>query len=465
MTRTFRTRRRLLSAGALTGVGVGLRGPAGALGGLAALLAPTPARAEVVTVVLAVCAAIASLIAAHNRGDGGLSAALRALMEVQQVLITQIVTLNEAVAKVLQEVKSLKKDFREALFETRLAELHSAIIGAQGDWQTEMQRAARFPSYQAWQADSFTKDKLRNIYDMAHKAFLRAQAETWCDPLTAVYLPVALNLTIAVRTAQGETRERMAPEVQAYLNLYAAAQNPMVKDSTAAKLKTHWRNYLDRVAELETRGFRVNDATLGWNPALAMVATIEDFVADTTKCVPNRPTPYQRREGIDPGCHDVLVPGRIGPRSTYVYETKVEQYPYVDKNHPGGEFLQYRLAPEELRDPTEFDPQDGALMWAPTDVPPLCVDALDKDARRNKLVCAPAAVPLVRVDAPSEKERMDLARGPRLEEEWTKRRAELASSLEALNLELANIGLCLSSIAAVESSRSAIYREFTPGRL
>lgn len=110
----------------------------GGLGG--SCLAPTPARAEYITLILAAVAVIAGAIAAHNRRDVG------AILEEAQrrqnaIMIEQLASLQNGMSTLITQNQKIYEKLVELPFETNAIRYRGMLVGALLDYQEEASKS------------------------------------------------------------------------------------------------------------------------------------------------------------------------------------------------------------------------------------------------------------------------------------------------------------------------------------
>lgn len=110
-------------------------------GGLAgSCLAPTAARAEYVTLILAAVAVIAGAIAAHNRRDVGAILA-EAQRRQNAIMIEQVASLQNGMSALITQNQKIYERLLELPFETNAIRYRGMLVGALLDYQEETSKS------------------------------------------------------------------------------------------------------------------------------------------------------------------------------------------------------------------------------------------------------------------------------------------------------------------------------------
>jgi hypothetical protein len=99
-------------------------------------LAPTPARAEYVTLILVAVAMIAGAIAAHNRRDVGAILA-EAQRRQNAIMIKQLASLQDGMSTLITQNQKVYEKLAELPFETNAIRYRGMLVGALLDYQEE----------------------------------------------------------------------------------------------------------------------------------------------------------------------------------------------------------------------------------------------------------------------------------------------------------------------------------------
>lgn len=412
--------------------------PASVLG-LGSTTVPRSARAEPITIALAVGSAVAGLIAAHNRSDGGLSAILKSTLSYQRVIADQLQALSKGLENVLRKIDEILPGVNDLLTQHRLKALRTEIGAAALTYIKEMQRASQFASFQEWQNHHLTKEALLHIFKQTIAARNNLESTGARDPITAASLILALNTELAVRAALVETPRGLMAVAQGYLNQFKEIADPSVTGSTQWELQEHRKKYSSILATLRSLGYLVPPS---YTPAKKTVplyqVEVRDFFAGQAKeerCV-GRGSIKHGTDTDEPRCVTIrsYIPRREGPASRFVYMADVQEF-LLGTGISGAEPFEIRqfsvVSKPEVRNADASCPPCGLL---------------------KRLI--------VNADAPSHDARHAIVGGAEYVDAAAAVHTALVSNIDALNLESANIAMCISSLSAIESAKAAIFNAF-----
>lgn len=237
---------------------------------------PLRARAEPITIAIAVAAAVAGMIAAHNRGDGGLGAYLSALNRKLDIAIDQIASLQSSLAMVLTKLAALDDEIDEILTHHEIKNLHDAVFAAVQSY-TKLEAARR--RYE-------TDDEFRNARGVL--ADINSQLERLeiatstlivkraFGPASAAVIPSAFLLENSLLLLRGDRALDIAARLTASLNWLDRMIDPDDTSSIA-----YYRAYavLRHNEYLETAQEHPLGQILGMKPGIALLtcAGIDDF--------------------------------------------------------------------------------------------------------------------------------------------------------------------------------------------
>jgi hypothetical protein len=436
---------------------------------IAAGLAFTPrsAQAEPVTACLAVASAVAGLIAANNRSDGGMGAMMTATLEYQRVMAGQLASLQEGMAEVLTKLSALPKEFQALLHHDRLTQLHARLGREVLRYQHEATvRAGTFGSYQSWSADQLTRDEMTDVSRLVSDTVTEIKRGRWLDALTALYLPASVFAYLGVRSVLGEALAQQAAQAQRYLDLFDLIEDPAEPGSVAADLVAVAGEIQQRTRELAKMGFKVpGESDIAPQQVQVGRVAVQDYTPRTlveqrTECRLVNP----RNPDFGERCRDAstYTPERIGESETFGFFATVTPA-FIEAQHGRGEKVALRnyvtttdltlkkvpnLQPEQL--PT--GPEGGveglakflgdaflALTRSVTPAPELRTDARTTEARQ-----AAARTTAQFKDAEAQRDRLNL-------------------TVEKLNQLLARSALDAAALAAVSSTRQSLFRYFGKG--
>lgn len=417
-----------------------LRGMAAlpALAGMA--LAPRTAHAEPVTVCLAVASAVAGLIAANNRSDGGMSAVMLATLEYQRAMAGQLASLQAGMAEVLEKLSALPMEVQTLLHRDRLAQLHARLGREVLRYQHEATtRAGTFSSYQAWAADSLTRDEMTDVSRMVSDTVTEVKRGRWLDSLTALYLPASVFAYLGVRSVLGEAPEQQAAQAQRYLDIFDLIEDPDESGSTAADLVTIADEIKQRARELAKMGFKVpsSDEFPPQEVQVGRVA-VQDYTARTlverrSDCRLINP----RHPDFGEKCWDTSIysPERSGERDTIGFFATVKPG-FIEARHGMGDKISLRT----------FEVASGLTLKKIQDLQAPSVPAQE-----------------IRVDAKTFDARLAAAKSSAQFTEAIAARDRLDLTVGRLNQLLARSALDAAALSAISSTRQALFRYFDKG--
>lgn len=200
---------------------------------LAALVAPTPARAEVVTVALAVASVVAGLIASHNRrGDGPM---LLALNEKVDVLIGQVASLQRSVGMVLVRLAELPNKFDGLLKEEQTRKTHIAIQAAIRTYETKIQPIRKnYPTLSDFRRNDGAMRDLQAVLDALYREVSFLDASKAYGPNTALLIPSAIALEKALLQTRGDPPKDIAERLEQTMPWFAKVADPSLPTSAEA---------------------------------------------------------------------------------------------------------------------------------------------------------------------------------------------------------------------------------------
>jgi hypothetical protein len=412
----------------------------------AALIWPSTARADPVTIAIAVGTAIASKIAAHNQSDGGLRATLQATLEYQRIISKQLLDVQTSLNKILTEIQKLDQVIRVEIRADRIEETTTRVASAADKYSLLVQDSTLFKSYDDWARNSETIHKLRGIEDAVTDAVLTLKNRNWLGPESAIYFPLGLKIALSVRTALGQPSLNRSV-AQSYLDYYTLIEDPNRPGSTAYELQELETKYWKMVLDLSDRWTPPKSAQTAITDALLFVAAAHDYVPpqkyQTKTCeVAQSVNPYIIKV-IGPGgrgcewvTHDHTKPGRDGPTEDFGFLVQIDQTilksGLENTGHIG--IRQYSVSPTPLR----VVPKSKISMR----------EAKDAKAFQTE-----------NFNAPTSEERQSGA-SSRWNADALRETAKLKSEIGDLNQTMARIAFCYAALAAVSSSRNAIYSAF-----
>ncbi|KAA9176474.1 hypothetical protein F3K36_11610 [Delftia sp. BR1] len=227
-------RRRILQWGICSGLSGG--GLASSLVfGIGGLSAPQKAHAEIATTI-AVTSAVVGMVMAHNRGDGGLSALLKASLSYLRAISVQIEELQKGIEVIIKKQNELPSILKNLLTEERKTVFRLGFVDAINQFADEKVRAAQFEGrggFEAWRENYRTQESLRYIDEKLQQSLSLIRTSRMADPLTMILLAQTVGPIFAVKSLRGEPRFATRVQGQIFLDCYTLAQSPNVPDSIA----------------------------------------------------------------------------------------------------------------------------------------------------------------------------------------------------------------------------------------
>ncbi|MDQ0074508.1 hypothetical protein J2W34_006332 [Variovorax boronicumulans] len=449
------SRRQLFVLGAGAGI-ARARGPA-ILAGAASGLFATKVRAEPITICLAIAAAVAGMVAANNRSDGGLSGVLNASLAYLRNISNQILSLQQSMELVLKELAALPNEIRVALRESRLNQLHADLGGAMIRYSREVGNIApTFGSYEAWCTNPNTIATLRDIDADLDAALGRLQFDAFYGPLSAVYITSAASAALGVRAALGVKAPQLRGLAQSYLSAFDAVEDPKQGGSTAEKLADHIKSFEAIKAELLKRGVTLPEGDVNGTSRLGFMGAVE--IQDFT---PSHKTGTRRV--CDPGV--VQAPSSSLLHLVAIYDRPYCHYEPVYAPDRVGESTRFALVANVTQTLTQ--PLQAGIGAEQMSIRQFSVEGAVRAEVATKvpevLSSWPPQVEVARFDAQSEELRRNAAAQTGTFAQATARRSEvneLIAGVQGLNYQVSSIALCLSALSATANSRMALFKLF-----
>ena len=402
---------------------------------LALLAIPFESRASV-PVALAVAASAASMIAAHNQSDGGLGGILTASLSYHRLAAKQLLQIRVSLEDLTTKVSQLPSTIIELYRLEKLRELHGRIGAGVINYGDQMQTAfVTGANYSTWRNHPNTRREFENIYERVSGTLDELEARGQFDAVTALYLPVAVNVALACRVVLQDYPEVVRGRAARYLRFLDKVGLEEEPLSAASDLRIRGEKFKQMRKQLSEAGFEVPDSDqVVSTPALLTRPIIEDYTPPQIverKCVP-RP---RRNQDIPPDCDykDIYGPPRLGETEEFAVIADVEQR-LVSAEGAGHTIRQYSVADKLTAE--KYDAMRYPLSHKVERDKPFRVDARTPQAR------------LAAVDSTG----LTKAAQPRLD--------LLKKDVDSLNIELAHIALAASALVACTSTKAALLRAF-----
>lgn len=198
-------------------------------------LAPAQAKAEPITIGISAAAAVVGMVAAHNRGDGGLSAYLNALNQKLDVAINQLASLQAAVADILVKLAALPSEIDALLREDAIRNLHDLTLSSIRSYEKLI--AVRNANYRT--DDDFRRapgvlDDVNAILSRLELGTAQLKQKRALGPTTVLVIPAAFHLEHSLLLLRGDRSRDIAARLQASVEWLHDVADPRISSSTAA---------------------------------------------------------------------------------------------------------------------------------------------------------------------------------------------------------------------------------------
>ena len=200
---------------------------------LALAFAPTAARAEVVTIVIAIAAAVAGMIAAHNRGGSPIGDYLNALNAKLNVTIEQLVSLQDAVSSVLVKLAKLTSEIDALLRENEVKNLHDVTYAAVISYTKLFRVRENYKTDQEFVNAPGVALDVRSALDSLERATALLKQKKAFGPTTAMIIPSAFLLEHSLLLLRGDRPRDIAARLEASLSWLDQVADPLISTSTA----------------------------------------------------------------------------------------------------------------------------------------------------------------------------------------------------------------------------------------
>lgn len=197
-------------------------------------LVPKKARAEVVTIVIAAAAAIAGLIASHNRGDGGLSAFLNAINRKLDIAINQLASLQTGLASVMDALADLPTQVEEIFDRKEVQTLNDTILATAISYGKLLNQRANYTSDPQFRLAPNVMDDINAGLARLEAATSLLIAKNSFGPSTALSIPMAFALEQSLLLLRGDRPGDVAARLKTSLDWLNMAADPLLGSSTAS---------------------------------------------------------------------------------------------------------------------------------------------------------------------------------------------------------------------------------------
>lgn len=399
--------------------------------GVSTLLASKTASAEPVTV--AVCLAVASVVfdavKAHNNSDGGMSAMLKASLEYQRVISSQLSSVQQGIADVLLRLGTLEGAVANVAEQGRIGKMHDELSGASRQYINVTTRRG-YDTYQEWVQAKDVQNELEQIAIILNKNFAIAEANQWLGPTSALYLTAATHTLLAIKFAQGRSTKVIQGYAEQLLDIYARVEETKISTSTAALSLSAQTKFQNAVRELEKLGFVVKpaaDEKLSTIPVTLGYVSIQDYTP--SKLFSTRFRPVSRNAGISDGATSSV--GGIEERS-----------------------------PERIGETQHFrHVLTVNTLWSPGNLA-VRQFQVSPDIKTEAVAAGPPGVPVERFLAGTAEIRLQLAVDSAHMAPSKTQKEKIEKQIADINLAAAQMALCELTLMNLRESRKAIIKQF-----
>lgn len=385
--------------------------------GSVGIAAHQPAHAEPITICLAVASAVMNMVAAANSSDGGIGGLLKATLDYQRILSSQVASLQLAMAEVLAKLNELEPKIAALFFQNRVKELQEQIGGAILSYQNIALSLGTGLSFQEWCADQNVRRTLTAIDEDLMRAAGRIEAGSYYDALTAVYLTPAVYTSLGVKAALGYSTIQLKAEAQRYLNIFSKIADENTAGSAASELKVRLAKQDELKSKLEAIGYPKS----AWSsPTDAAVTVWRVVVVDYAPAPP------------DPRCNrpdGECTRPHVGDMNYFAFRTVLKPTPVSQK-----------LSDEKTLNVNQLSL--GPMTLERTEVP-LSDANIQKPAKTVE-----RRMEVARVDALPAAERKNV---------------ELQTTVTNFNAETAYVGVNVSALLSLEATRKGLFSFFNEG--
>lgn len=202
---------------------------------LGTTMATKPARAEPVTIALAAAAAVAGMIASHNRGDGGLSAYLAALNAKMDVAIGQLATLQASVATILTTLAGLPDQIDASLKDNDIRNLHDLTFSVVKSYSDLIRvRNTNYQTDEEFLNSTGVRDDIQGYLQRLDEATSLLETKRAFGPNTAIVIPSAFLVKNSLLTLRGDKPRDIAIRLQSSMDWLNNVTDPNIAESTTS---------------------------------------------------------------------------------------------------------------------------------------------------------------------------------------------------------------------------------------
>jgi hypothetical protein len=236
--------------------------------GIGLITDPRPAKAWV-QVAIAAAAAIAAMIAAHNRGDGGLGSVLGAINAKLTLAIQQLADLQNDVATVLKDLRELSEKFDEALKRDDIRKLQRECRTVLNEYVKMLKVREQYKSDAEWKDKNVDED-LKSLLFRLQAARGNLRTDGAIDPTSALVVSSVAFLEHSLMVLRGyrpvDIRVALQTEYLPWFNDIANPALAISAQSYANAAAERHSKYMKDAAEHplgKKLGMKVDTPTIG----------------------------------------------------------------------------------------------------------------------------------------------------------------------------------------------------------
>lgn len=313
---------------------------------------------------------------------------LSASIEYQRVLASQLASVQQGMADILNKMSALGDEIRLTADRTWIARLHTDLAYIVLSYQSELVRAGNSGwDYTTWASNPLTQAKFVALYLKVDAALAEVESGNRTDEMTSLYLTPALYAAIGVCSVLGESQQSLKGMAQRFLDLFARASDPNVKGSVAFELNRRASALEKSGQSLMAEGFPLSMPQDAATQNMEVGAVrVQHYIAapkGQKRYCTRSPRSGSEGGGAD-NCNymEVTLPPITGEQNYYRFSLPVTPFLVGDSQRAGGAFA--------IR---QFDASSDVSMagaQASDSYPLHRVDAPSESARRQAALVADA---------------------------------------------------------------------------